>query len=140
MKYIITSARTNTSIRLSYNDSGVIEQLTFNEHDANQANWTFKNMPAEEENLQVFCKEHKLRLDHVPTDVSFQSFWTAFKYKVGKKKRAEKLWNAMSEMQRQVALNVIPRYHRFIAFKNQESAYPETWLNNDMWENDYILK
>ena len=140
MKYLITSYKTDVSMELTYNHLGLLESLLISNADIKQVNWMLRHLPPQEESLIAFCKTHKVKLAQVPTDTTFNTFWNTFKYKVGKKKRAEKLWNSMTELEQKLAISIIPSYHRFIAIKNQESAYPETWLHNQMWENQYVIK
>jgi len=139
MKYIAKGIKTNAVVRLEYSD-GILMSIVFAEANLRQVEWLLNNLPSKESELEGFGKTALLRISHAAVDLSFDAFWNAFKYKVGKKARTRRLWEAMAELQKQTALSVIPRYHRFIAFKHQESAYPETWLNNEMWENDYVLK
>jgi len=99
-----------------------------------------KHCPAEEANLIKFCKAVKFRMSNTQTDLSFLAFWNAFAHKVDKKKQVEKLWSALTDVEKQAVFACIPSYHRFVKIMNQNSAYPGTWLRNRMWENEYIVK
>lgn len=75
------------------------------------------------------------RLAEVPTDLSFPIFWDAYAHKVGNKKRAEKLWNALDEGERAAALAALPRYASFLITRpTMEKAFAETWLSQRRWE------
>jgi hypothetical protein len=77
-------------------------------------------------------------IKEVPEDLSFIIFWEQFKYKVGDKKKAEKLWNLMNDGDRIAALAGIPKYLFWLATKqNMEQTHATTWLKQRRWENDY---
>lgn len=139
MRYLITGT-TNASIVLEFDANQLLKLIEFNENTLGQINFVLNNVPAQERELEFFVSRYKLKLNRVNQDLSFEAFWTSFKYKVGKKARAERLWNSLDRLERELVFISIPKYHRFIVFKNQQSAYPETWLNNKMWESEYILK
>lgn len=139
MRYII-KGKTSASIVLEYDENGLLNRLEFIDNTAEQINFMLLKIPVEETELRAFVEIRKLKLHLVQQDLSFAAFWNAFAYKNGKKARAERLWKALSKIECEQVFIAIPRYRRFIAFKNQDSAYPETWLFNRMWENDNILK
>jgi len=139
MRYIITG-RTAASVVLEYDENALLISVEFKDNNLKQINFMLAKLPALENELEAFVQQHKLKLSQVQQDLSFEAFWNAYKYKVGKKARTERLWNSLSKQERELVFVAIPRYRRFIAFKNQESAYAETWLNNKMWENEYHLK
>ncbi|MBN1651730.1 MAG: hypothetical protein JW857_10400 [Bacteroidales bacterium] len=139
MRYIITG-KTNASVVLEFDENELLRFIEFKENTLKQLNFMLSNLPAMESELESFVVLHKLKLNRVQQDLSFESFWNAYKYKVGKKARTERLWNSLDKLERELVFIAIPKYHRFISSKNQESAYAETWLNNRMWENEYHLK
>ena len=138
MRYLLRSTSTPASIVVNYEAEKLVS-LEFSENTDYQTGFLLKNIPVKECNLIPTAKACRLLLSEVASDTSFVSFWNAYGYKVGKKARTERLWNSMTDIQKQTALSVIPRYKQFVAFKNQDSAYPETWLNNNMWENNYSV-
>lgn len=70
-------------------------------------------------------------------DTSFDAFWNAYAYKVGNKTRVQKKWNAMKVSERILAIGAIPRYKRFADSKKIERVYPETYIDQRRWENEF---
>lgn len=70
-------------------------------------------------------------------DVTFDAFWNEYAYKVGNKSRVMKKWNALKEPERLLAIGAIPRYKRFADSKKIERVYPETYIDQRRWENEF---
>lgn len=136
-RYYIKSFNTDFKAVISYTDNRLSSLVFENATDA-QIRYLC-NIIAQDSSIEHINSVERLKVQKAQEDLSFAAFWTAFRYKVGKKARAERLWNALSDTERQAVFACIPSYHRFIANKNQNSAYPETWLNNKMWECDYRI-
>ena len=73
----------------------------------------------------------------VPDDLSFEAFWTRYGYKVGDKKKATKLWNEMKPESRALALSKIERYKKFAENANIALVYPERYLSQRRFENEF---
>ena len=76
-------------------------------------------------------------VDVTNTDYGFERFWGLYGYKVGNKARVMKKWNALSEGERILALGAIPRYKAFASSKHIDLVYPETYIDQRRWENEY---
>lgn len=142
MKYIVTSKKkgVDSKMLLDYNEAGEINKIEFEGCDINQISYLLDRVPVLEDLLKNRCEAYNLNLAVAELDLSFDNFWNTFAYKVGKKMRSKRLWEAMSEAEKIESFVKIPKYHRFINIKQQESAYPETWLYNRMWENEYVIR
>lgn len=70
-------------------------------------------------------------------DYSFERFWNLYGYKVGSKDRVKKKWDRLPEGEKILALGSIPRYRRFAESKHIEMAYPETYIDQRRWENEF---
>ena len=68
---------------------------------------------------------------------TFERFWNAYGYKVGNKSRVQKKWNQLPEGERVLAMAAIPRYKRFAQSKRIDLVYPETYIDQRRWENEY---
>lgn len=68
---------------------------------------------------------------------AFPAFWELYAYKVGNRARVQKKWEALPEADRINAMAAIPRYKRFAANKRIERVYPETYLDQRRWENEF---
>lgn len=102
-----------------------------------QRAWLFNNFPFHRTKLFEIQKvAAKLRIQEVETDLSFKRFWDEYAYKVGKKKRAERMWNNLSKANKVKALRYIRTYNSFLA-KNEGLGrlYPETYLHQERWNN-----
>lgn len=79
------------------------------------------------------------KLQHIKEiDLSFEAFWSYYSYKVGNKKRTEKLWKELTVQDQHAVLGSVRKYKIFIRSKGQEQCYPETYLNQRRWENEFI--
>lgn len=99
--------------------------------------WMYKNFPFFETNIARFRTIEGLIVTKTSLDISFDSFYNTYGYKVGNKKRAMKLWDAMNETDRIACLSSIPKYKLHIGRTTQAQAYPETYLSQRRWENEY---
>lgn len=70
-------------------------------------------------------------------DYSFERFWNLYGYKVGNRPRVQKKWERLPEGEKILALGSIPRYQRFAASKKISLTYPETYIDQRRWENDF---
>lgn len=71
-------------------------------------------------------------------DTSFETFWNKYNYKLGNKKKTQRLWEGLSEEDRINALATIPKYKAYMSVHpEKEYDYPETWLAQKKWENYY---
>lgn len=104
-----------------------------------QLTWLWGWAPITETMLLSQRGSEKFRITKQQSDLSFAAFWDTYGYKVGKKDRAEKLWSNLRDDERVAALNGIQRYKSFIAARQIAQAYPETWLAQRRWENEFKL-
>ncbi len=136
-KYFIKSRNTDFKAVLEY-EADIVKSVSFENATQEQVLY-FCGILAQNTDIEFVKTFRMLVVTLAQEDLSFKAFWDAFAYKVGKKARAERLWKAMTDAEKQAALFQIKMYKQFVAIKNQESAYPETWLHNRMWECEYKL-
>jgi hypothetical protein len=80
-----------------------------------------------------------LKIEPVADDLSFEAFWDKYGYKIGHIKRARKLWDAMTDVEKAKCLASIPRYKAYCAsHPHIQVLYPETYLSQRRWENEYL--
>lgn len=141
MKYIITSNKLKGKILFNYGLNGFIKSFEIeSEQDVNEkfVKWLFSNFPYHEQGLESAIFKTLFIIRPVADDLSFKAFWEAYDYKVGNKKKTEKLWNALTDPERAQALAACPKYIYYLSTKtNMEQAYAETWLRNRRFENVY---
>lgn len=103
-----------------------------------QLKWLYDNMPKEIEDLDLLRKKYGITIIEVEPDLSFDNFYNTYNYKVGNKKRAESLWNSLTKIEKALALSKIKSYAQWLRLRpNQDKAYPETYLSQRRYENDF---
>jgi hypothetical protein len=73
----------------------------------------------------------------VALDLSFETFYNTYAYKVGNKKKCEQLWNKMPDTEKTNALKAIPKYKAFSKEKSIDLVYPERYLSQQRYLNDF---
>lgn len=128
MRYIITSRKFVGEIEVKFNSQSYIcafdirAQLT-----GEQINYFLNNLPIREEGIDVF-KSDTVTIKMLPDDLTFESFWKRYDYKVGHKKKAEKMWERMSDAERMKAIEWLKNYDTQLKFTGVAKMYPETYL------------
>ena len=135
-KYI--ASKGDFIVHFGFNAEGLLVtmQLPADLTEASQL-WLMRNLPICEEDLKHFAKLSKMVVCEIPPDLSFEKFWNEYAYKIGKKERSEKLWNSLKEQEKIQCLQAIPRYKAWLAFKSIEKLYPETFLSQKRFQNDF---
>ena len=138
--YLFTHPSLKGKILFKY-DFGRIKGFEIDgEPTEGQLHFIMDRFPINELDLQFFHHDSKGTLKKIETDLSFDTFWNSYNYKVGNKKRAEKLYEALSDADKAEALRVIPIYDQFLAIKkNQDKLYAETYLSQRRFENNYKI-
>lgn len=70
-------------------------------------------------------------------DVSFEKFWQVYGKKVGNKSGVEKKWGKLSWEEKVLAIGCVGRMRRYYESKGIELPYPETYINQRRWENEF---
>lgn len=71
-------------------------------------------------------------------NIPFKHFWDAYQKKVGKLSKIEKKWNALKDSERSAIMEHIPKYIASQPNK-QFRKNPETYLNNESWNDEIIV-
>lgn len=77
--------------------------------------------------------------DVTERDLRFEVFWEKYGYKVGNKATVKKKWEALGDGERLLALGGIWRQRRHSEGRGTDLPYPETYLNQRRWENDFAV-
>ncbi|MEO1517676.1 MAG: hypothetical protein AAFV95_21810 [Bacteroidota bacterium] len=136
------SGKRTAKFKLSYEGNILVgvQKMPGTIMDTNeQKNWFWDWVPRDINELGKIDGSQKVTFKQIPPDLSFERFWDAYGYKVGKKSKAAQLWNAMSEVERILCLGIIARYDFWLAAKGIEKAYPTTFLGQRRWENYFII-
>lgn len=140
MKYILTHKNLNGKILVEFTGEGILYKMEVHPEDATKKfmNWFLSRLPLHEAAMNPKVYDNLLKIEPVSQDLGFDTFWKSYAYKVGNKKRAQRLWEAMTDPERAKAIAAIRKYKLYLASKpNMEQAYPETWLSQRRWENEY---
>jgi hypothetical protein len=144
-KYLITSKKYGDLVRVEYKD-GELQSVHFYEVIAQQKFFVLQmlmggNRDFAEENLDNLLKQIKTKdssaerlqlLEELPFDL----FWDEYGFKVGKKERVKKKWDAMEYNEKAKAMAHIRKYKFFLAERPHiQQKYPETYLGNAEWNN-----
>lgn len=140
MKYIMTSQKLQGKVLVEFTIEGLFKSLSIeNEEDSNMKliKFLFNWLPPTKEAMKTSAYQKHFFIDIVPPDLSFEAAWDLYAYKVGNKERAKRLWNALSEHEKALAMAQIVKYKRWLSTRNQAQAYFTTWLNERRFENQY---
>lgn len=144
-QYSVTSKGFDGQLIFKYDEqdklSGFDLQATLTDE---HREWVFNALPRTVAKLQGWAKNSKtIKIMEIPLDLSFDTFWNAYGQaygaKVGDKKKAEKLWKAMTEAERAKALTNIQPYKLFAKNKNYDMVYPERYLSKGYYDNTYTI-
>lgn len=140
IKYAIFSTQFEGQMILGY-ENGILtflslEKAVLSEH---QHLWTLENLRIREQELHEMVGRSKtMRIEVLPEDLSFERFWNEYGYKIGDKKRAEKLWNGLTDADKIKVFQSIPKYNSYLRMHpNIERLYPQTFLHQRRFENQY---
>lgn len=128
MRYIITSTKFTGELEVRFNTEGILNGFDVRALlEPGMLKYFIKNLPFEEVNIEVY-KSPTVTIKPIPDDLSFEAFWKRYNYKVGHKKKAEQMWNRMTDAERMKALAWIHTYEQQLAFTKVAKMFPETYL------------
>lgn len=140
MKYILTNKKLAGKILFEFTSKGLLKSFIIEEEDdvdGKLVKWFLNYMPLHEKAMTAHPYTTVFDVEKVAADLSFKAFWNTYAYKVGNKKRAEKLWAALTEPERAQAMAAAVNYKRWLSTRSQEQAYAETWLKQRRFENQF---
>lgn len=136
-KYIIEFKTTKATAVVEYNEYGWLINYQFNPGAFDEIVYIkyVKIFPIHLSNISVLKRTPNVTVKEVPPDVSFDSFWTEYSHKFGNKPRCIKLWGAMPDTEKIKAKLFIAKYNTHLAMTGKEKKLPETYLNQQPWNN-----
>jgi len=137
--YLLTSPHFTGEIELRFNENGhLIKYDNRAELTEKQFAYMLFRIPVNIDSLSVLTDGNQSKLTEVKIELTFDMFWDKYDYKMGKKARVMKLWEALTETDKQAAMKGIVKYDMYLAgHTKMEKAYPETYLSQRRWENDF---
>lgn len=138
MTYLVYYKETGKKLLFKYNLNGrLIAFKTDVEMTTAASDYLKKYFPFRVEDLNFYRTHKAFRVEKLEADLTFDNFWNTYANKVGNKARAQKLWNALSEVQRAKALSYIKTYNNILLQQpGVQKLYPETYLNQKRFDNE----
>ena len=141
-KYLLIGKTLGITMEFNYDLNGLLIAFKILEGELNekQQAWLFcHRFPYQEQQMEVMKTVEWFEVTESDPDLSFDAFWTAYGYKLGKKVQAQNAWNKLSKGERIAALAGIKPYDNYLKRRNNSiaKAYPSSYLNQRYWENDY---
>jgi hypothetical protein len=139
-KYIVKDTNTGYCATFCYRDSdGLLIAATYPENaDDNKLKafmaLTCRTFPELLERIGNY-KSLKIAED---IDLSFESFWNKYTYKVGAKEASKKLWGKLTDDEKYAAISKIKEYDKYIVRTGIAKVYPERYLKHRRWENEFM--
>ena len=138
MKYLVIYKKTQAELLFEYNDKGFLKAFS-SDIQAVQSTVDFyrQKFPFTASDIDYYKNHQEFTVKLVAQDLGFKNFWNTYAHKVGNKKRAEKLWDALTEVEKVKALSYLKTYDRhLIENRGISKLYPETYLNQKRFNND----
>ncbi len=132
--YLIKHSKHPFKLLLKYNKTGRLYAYEASEIQDDQLDYFLKNLPVLESKVKAFKNVGLIVLQQIE-ELTFETFWELYDYKVGNKTRAIKLFNALSEAEKQEAISGVKRYNAWLQTQTTAKLYPETFLNQKRWMN-----
>lgn len=86
--------------------------------------------------LEQFAKDKKLTLKVISGALDFESFWNDYGNKDGNRKKAQQLYEKLTESERALVRDAVPRYKERCRMNNTVLCYPDTYLSQERWKNE----
>lgn len=137
-KYLVTHKKNGKTMLFTFDLNGflIAFKTDLNMNDAT-VDYFKKQFLFKLSELDHYKQSIIFRCEEILQDLSFTSFWNFYGHKKGNKKRAERLWNALTEVQMVKAFVDIRNYKNdLILNPNLMQAYPETYLAQKRFDNE----
>jgi hypothetical protein len=136
-KYLVTHKGSDITFYFVFDKNDVIIEYKSNfVSNSKTVGFLKEHFPFETKAISYYQKSKFFNVELVEQDLSFKAFWDAYDNKVGNKKRAEKLWNALKPTDKAKAIAYIKRYDNILIRSNVTKLYPETYLNQKRFDNE----
>lgn len=147
-RYTITFKGKQASINIlvEYDPNGLLKSLKFEDDDSlskEAVYFCLMRIPIQEDGLLQMTGELNtpILVNPIPHDLSFNTFWEAYGYKIGDKTRTLKLWTALTEPDRIKCLRSIRQYNQYLQQKpHMERLYPETYLKQERFRSEFKIR
>lgn len=142
--YTVTSKKKDNAFEFNYDLNGDLKafKIIKGRLEPKQAKWLFSGVfPAYETIIKTVWLANKditskVNITVGEPDLSFETFYNAYKYKI-KKLKAQKAWDKLSKADRIECLKSLKSYEGYLTRKQVAKANPEAYLNQRRWEDDF---
>ncbi len=137
--YVVTSPNFSGSLVFKYDLNGILRGFE-NSAELSELQLSFlcRSFPfTVTVLLSIEAKSKSMQVREVAQDLSFESFWDTYGYKVGNKEKCRKLWNALTDSVRIRIMQSLPAYKYYLKISGIAQVYPERFISQKRYENDY---
>jgi len=136
----LTSKKFNGQILFKYNLNDYLISFEVQaDLDESQLIYFYKFLPWTRSKLFAMqsLPGNEITITEIPDDLSFEAFWNRYNYKVGKKNKVKHIWDNLPEATRVKVLQSVTYYNAWLSKTGYNKCYPETYLNQERYENEY---
>lgn len=136
-KYLISSSKYTGEVELVYSPHLEIVDFSKTDMSIEGRQWMVRRIPSHSDGLPELIAGTGAVIVEENVVVHFEDWWKLYNKKINKD-RALKLWDKISDTEKQKAWVGTIKYNRHLS-KNlwQNKADPETFIRNKYWNNDY---
>jgi hypothetical protein len=138
-KYLMEFAKQDASAIFEYDASGILVyyELKPGNFVHEHYSYFFSKFPIQEIHIKnwLAVKAQNVTIKLIPEDLSFENFYELYNHKYGKKVKSKSIWEALPTTEKAKALAYIQRYNQFLSGTGTAKKYPETYLNQQIWNN-----
>lgn len=142
--YRVTGRVTEIAFIFKYDLNGNLKvfEIVGEPLNEDQKEWLFGRyrFPIDEEKIILWTKLEgfieKFKVEKIRPDLSFESLWEMYDYKMGKKD-AEKSFNKLKEADVIKLFLSLKGYERHLERTRQAKAYLATYINKEYFNNEY---
>jgi hypothetical protein len=106
--------------------------------DLTSLGWLLQRLPTTLAELYELRDNWKFELIEMPVDLSFDTFWKEYDFKMGSKDKCRKLYMALNDADKTLAIAKISLYKRYLTCNEGiKQVYPERYISHRRFENSF---
>lgn len=136
-KYLLSSNKYSGEVELIYSPMFEMADFSKTNMTIEGRQWMLRRIPMYASELPNMIQGTGAVMVEESLVVHFEDWWKLYNKKINKE-RTVKLWDKLSDTDKQKAWIGVMKYNRHLS-KNlwQNKADPETFIRNKYWNNDY---
>jgi len=96
----------------------------------------YNNSNKKKNNIDIYDHNPKNGSISKLSHPSFEKFWNLYGRQIGRKK-CETKWEKIAQVDREKIIEHIPKYLKYLQRTGYDQKHPDTFLNNESWNDDY---